>query len=64
MTGEELYRIACAEAKKAGWEFGGPHAGHLLGDFPHERIPNDKITLYITERNQSEFTSASDGCHA
>ena len=55
MTGDELYSIACAEAKKAGWEFGGPHSGHLVGDYPHERIPNDKISFYITEGNNSEY---------
>jgi Xaa-Pro aminopeptidase len=52
ITGEQLYDIACEEAKKAGWEFGGPHSGHLIGDFPHERIPNDKITFYITKGNK------------
>lgn len=51
MTGGELYDIACAEAQKAGWEFGGQIAGHLVGSFPHERIPNDKISLYITKGN-------------
>lgn len=51
MTGEELYAIACEKAKSEGWEFGGAHSGHLVGDFPHERIPNDKISLYITKGN-------------
>lgn len=36
MTGEQLYAIACDEAKKAGYEFGGKHSGHLVGNFPHE----------------------------
>ena len=58
MTGEELYGIACAEAKAAGWEFGGQHSGHLVGDFPHERIPNDKITLYITKGNNESMSKA------
>lgn len=49
MTGEELYRIACEEVQSAGWEFGAPIAGHIVGTFPHERIPRDKITLYIAE---------------
>ncbi|TVY83820.1 hypothetical protein LSUE1_G001326 [Lachnellula suecica] len=49
MTGEELYDIACELAKEAGWEFGGDIAGHLVGSFPHERIPRDKIHLYITK---------------
>ncbi|HEY1948326.1 MAG TPA: hypothetical protein VGG97_15055 [Bryobacteraceae bacterium] len=26
-------------------------AGHLIGQFPHERIPEDKISLYIHPRN-------------
>ena len=56
MTGEELYDIACDQAKQAGWEFGGSIAGHLVGDFPHERIPNDKITLYITEGNKERMS--------
>ncbi|KAF2479822.1 peptidase M24 [Neohortaea acidophila] len=55
MTGEELYAIVCEEAKKAGYEFGGPHSGHLVGNFPHERIPNDKITFYITEGNKGSM---------
>lgn len=57
ITGEQLYAYACSEARKAGFEFGGAHAGHLVGDFPHERIPNDKIHLYITEGNKDAMWS-------
>ena len=57
MTGEELYSIACEQAKQAGWVFGGAHSGHLVGDFPHERIPNDKVTLYITKGNNKKMRS-------
>ncbi|KIW14133.1 hypothetical protein PV08_06914 [Exophiala spinifera] len=59
MTGGQLYEIACNEARNAGWEFGGQIAGHLVGSFPHERIPNDKIALYITEGN-GESMSKTD----
>jgi Xaa-Pro aminopeptidase len=51
ITAAELYRHAQDLAAKYGWEFGGPIAGHLLGQFPHERIPNDKITLYVHHEN-------------
>jgi Xaa-Pro aminopeptidase len=51
MTGEELYDIACNTAQQAGWEFGGRIAGHIVGSFPHDRIPNDKISLYIIKGN-------------
>ena len=49
ITGEGLYDAACKLAEEAGWEFGGQIAGHIVGDFPHERIPDDKISLYITK---------------
>ena len=55
MTGEQLYDLACDQARQAGWEFGGQIAGHLVGSFPHERIPNDKITLYITKGNKEKM---------
>jgi Xaa-Pro aminopeptidase len=55
MTGERLYDIACDLARQAGSEFGGQHAGHLVGSFPHERIPNDKISLYITKGSKERM---------
>ncbi|KAH8658146.1 peptidase M24, structural domain-containing protein [Xylariales sp. PMI_506] len=62
MSGGDLYAIACDEATKAGFNFGAPIAGHLVGSFPHERIPKDKISLYITEGNdQSMSTTGKDG---
>lgn len=48
MTGDELYAIAKEESRRAGYEFGGTHAVHLVGHFPHERIPQDVVTFYIT----------------
>ena len=44
---DEFFAYAVSLAEKYGWEFGGPIAGHLIGHFPHERIPKDKITLYV-----------------
>src|SRR5215475_1812314 len=46
ITGAELFAYTHQLAKEAGWEFGGQIAGHLIGQFPHERIPDDKVTLY------------------
>jgi hypothetical protein len=51
ITAAELYRYAQELAERAGWEYGGPIAGHLIGQFPHERIPDDKITLYVHPNN-------------
>ena len=47
ITASQLYAYAVSLAERYGWEFGGPIAGHLIGQFPHERIASDKITLYV-----------------
>lgn len=56
MTGEELYDISCEEAKKEGWVWGAYLAGHIIGDFPHERIPKDKTALYIVKGNKEPMS--------
>jgi Xaa-Pro aminopeptidase len=47
ITGEQLFDAVCRLADEAGWEFGGPIAGHLVGEFPHENIAGDDIESYI-----------------
>ena len=34
-------------AGQAGWEYGGTIAGHLVGEFPHEKIAGDETGSYI-----------------
>ncbi|KAI1261872.1 peptidase M24 [Xylariaceae sp. FL1019] len=63
MTGEELYNISCRAAKAEGYEYGGPLAGHLVGDFPHERIPKDKTALYATTGNKDVIRSLGKDGH-
>ncbi len=55
ITAAELYRHAEDLAAKYGWQYGGPIAGHLVGQFPHERIPGDKVTLYIHPQNPTRM---------
>jgi Xaa-Pro dipeptidase len=55
ITAAELYGYAQQLAEQAGWEYGGPIAGHLIGIFPHEKIPGDKITLYVHPKNQNRM---------
>ena len=47
ISGEELFGYVRGLAAGAGWEYGGPHAGHLVGEFPHEKINGDEIESYI-----------------
>jgi Xaa-Pro dipeptidase len=51
VTAVELFKYAEKLAAQYGWEFGGAIAGHLIGQFPHERIPGDKVTLYVHPDN-------------
>ncbi|HXR97943.1 MAG TPA: M24 family metallopeptidase [Terriglobales bacterium] len=62
ITGAELYAHAQQLAAHYGWEFGGPIAGHLIGQFPHERIPEDKVTLYVHPGNHGPMRAlGADG---
>jgi hypothetical protein len=47
VTGEQLFARVVELAEQAGWEFGGTIAGHLVGQFPHEKISGDDIESYI-----------------
>jgi Xaa-Pro dipeptidase len=55
ITAAELYAYATQLAKDAGWEYGGPIAGHLIGIFPHEKIAGDKVTLYVHPENHNRM---------
>ncbi|WP_072801761.1 M24 family metallopeptidase [Rhodococcoides yunnanense] len=47
ITGEQLYAAVVELAQQSGWEFGGAIAGHLVGEFPHEKIAGAEIGSYI-----------------
>jgi Xaa-Pro dipeptidase len=63
ITADQLYAYAVSLAGKYGWEFGGPIAGHLIGQFPHERIAEDKISLYVHPRSNLRMRSTDDKGH-
>ena len=63
VTASQLYAHAVSLAEKYGWEFGGRIAGHLIGQFPHERIAEDKVTLYIHPRSNLLMRSTDDRGH-
>lgn len=53
ITGEQLYQHVGGLAEAAGWRFGGPHSGHLVGEFPHEVIDGERIESYIAPGNST-----------
>ncbi len=57
ITAAALYDFACTLAVRAGWRFGGTIAGHLVGEFPHERIPGDRVMQNIMPGNDNPIES-------
>lgn len=57
ITGAELYEYCVQLADEAGWEFGGPIAGHLIGHFPHEKLDGEEKTNYIHPENHVPINS-------
>ncbi|HKT71293.1 MAG TPA: M24 family metallopeptidase [Steroidobacteraceae bacterium] len=51
LTTGALYDFVVALAAEAGWEFGAPTAGHLVGRFPHEHIAGEPRPLSIRHGN-------------
>ncbi|MFJ2900930.1 M24 family metallopeptidase [Streptomyces sp. NPDC087212] len=53
ITGAALHTEVARLAADAGWELGGWHAGHLVGEFPHEKIDGADVESYITPANDT-----------
>jgi len=66
VTGERLYTHIVELAAETGWEFGGSIAGHLVGQFPHEKIAGDDTESYIapgSDRPMRRRDRAGQICH-
>ncbi|WP_432039579.1 M24 family metallopeptidase [Streptomyces cucumeris] len=53
ITGRQLYAEVERLAADAGWDIGIWHAGHLVGEFPHETNDGAKAESYITPENST-----------
>ncbi|MEV0738680.1 M24 family metallopeptidase [Streptomyces sp. NPDC050549] len=66
ITGERLYAEVVRLAEKEGWELGGWHAGHLVGEFPHDTIEGAHVESYVTPENVTPMRrtdKAGRACH-
>ncbi|WP_327180935.1 M24 family metallopeptidase [Streptomyces sp. NBC_01334] len=66
ITGKALYAEVERLAAGFGWELGGWHAGHLVGEFPHEKIDGADTDSYITPANDTPLRrtdKADRHCH-
>lgn len=57
VTGAEYYDYNVKLATKYGWTFGGDIAGHLIGNFPHEKIESESRDNYIHPDNLKDMHS-------
>jgi len=55
ITGAQLYDYCNELAKKYGWEFGGEIAGHIVGQYPHEKLEKEDKTNYIHPDNHTNM---------
>ncbi len=52
-TGAKLYLSMVMTCEKHGYKFGNVHCGHLIGQFPHEKILGDNQHNYICADNHT-----------
>jgi Xaa-Pro dipeptidase len=52
ITGEQLFDHVVTLSEAGGWTFGGVIAGHLVGEFPHEKIAGEEIDSYVAPGSQ------------
>jgi Xaa-Pro aminopeptidase len=66
VTGAELHAELGRLARAAGWSLGNRHAGHLVGEFPHEKIDGADIESYIAPGNTTPMRrrdKSGRACH-
>ena len=55
VTGAELFAHVQTITHSYGWAFGGEMAGHLIGQFPHEKLEKGNVGLYIHPHNHTNL---------
>ncbi|MES1160057.1 MAG: M24 family metallopeptidase, partial [Bacteroidota bacterium] len=55
LTGSELYHYVVEMAKRYGWRHEAEIAGHLIGQFPHERLESGNHGLYVHPENHNDM---------
>lgn len=62
LKASELFDYAVNKAIEYGWEFGGEIAGHLIGEFPHEKLEPGNYQLYVhPDNHHSMFELDANG---
>lgn len=57
LTGAEFYKHIVEVTKQYSWTFGGEIAGHIIGEFPHEKLEPGNYGFYIHPKNSNNMFS-------
>ncbi|MER8185019.1 M24 family metallopeptidase [Kitasatospora sp. NPDC094015] len=66
ITGRQLHAHVERLAAEGGWDLGAWHAGHLVGEFPHETNDGARAESYLTPENTTPLRRtdrAGRACH-
>lgn len=55
LTAAEFYQHIMDVTAKYKWEYGGQLAGHLIGNFPHEKLEPGNHSLYVLPDNHNDM---------
>ena len=57
LTGADFYNYTKNLAIQFGWEYGNEHCGHLVGNFPHEKLLGEEKLNYIHPENTEQMSN-------
>ena len=60
-TCADMYELACRAARANGYEYGNWHAGHLIGNFPHELVQGESADNYLHPGNATRLDEPDGG---
>ena len=60
-TCADMYELAAEAARSNGYEYANWHAGHLIGNFPHEVIQGDLEENYLHPGNSTRLCDPDSG---
>lgn len=55
LSGADYFSYVVSLAEQKGWTFGGEIAGHLIGEFPHEKLEPGNYGLYVHPSNHNDM---------
>lgn len=61
VTGADMYELASAAARAQGYDYGNWHAGHLIGNFPHEIVQGEYRENYLHPGNHGRLADPDSG---